>query len=109
MISLISLRAASASRSTSSSLASNSFSRVRIGRLVRRGLHLRDHHPPQRQRAFERADIGAREMAVGGDIAVGQLVEQMADLADITIDSTDVTTIRMISPSAMPTILPRID
>ncbi len=51
-----------------------------VARLVRRGLHLRNHHSPQRQRAFERTDIGAREVGVGGDIAIGELVQEVADL-----------------------------
>ena len=66
-------------------------------------------HPPQRQRPLQRADIGAGQIAIGRDVAVGQLVQETADLADITIDRIEVTIIRTISPRAMPTILRRID
>jgi hypothetical protein len=50
-----------------------------IGRLVGRRLHFGDDHLPQRQPAFERFDVGPREVAIGRHVAVGQLVQQMTD------------------------------
>ncbi|MGY4441562.1 hypothetical protein ACVW04_004381 [Bradyrhizobium sp. LM2.3] len=53
----------------------------RIGLFVRRRLHLGHDHAPQCECPFQRSDVGACQMAIGRDVAIGQLVEQDTDLA----------------------------
>src|SRR6185437_14971219 len=43
-----------------------------VARLVRRVLHFGDDHPAYLQRTLERVDVRARQIAVGGNIAIGQ-------------------------------------
>jgi hypothetical protein len=50
--------------------------RGRVGRLGRGG----DDQPPQGQPFFQRAHIGPRQIAVGGDVGAGQAVDLAADL-----------------------------
>ena len=49
--------------------------------LIRSFLHLHHDHPPQRDRPLQRTDIGPRQIAIGRDVAIGQLVQENADLA----------------------------
>ena len=45
-------------------------------------LHFFDDHPAKRQRPLQGADIRPRQVAVGRDVAVRQLLEAVADLHD---------------------------
>jgi hypothetical protein len=73
--------------------------------IVRRRLHLGDHHPAKRQRLLQRADIHPRQMPVGLNV-FGRAVRR-ADgqfFSSLPSTETDVTAIRTISPNAMPRI-----
>jgi len=54
---------------------------VRESGLIRRHLRLRDHHPANRQRLLQRADVHPRQMAIGFDIFGAEFVELMGNLA----------------------------
>ena len=47
--------------------------------IVRRRLHLGDHHPAKRQRLLQRADIHPRQIPVGLNVFGGQFVELMGN------------------------------
>ena len=47
---------------------------------VVRRLDFFDDDPAYRKRPLQRADVGAREVAIGGHVAVGQLFDPLADL-----------------------------
>ena len=63
-----------------------------------------DDHPAKCQRPLEGANIRSREMAIGWDVAIRQLLEAIADLDDHTIDRIAVMVIRTMSTTAMPMI-----
>ena len=48
-------------------------------RVIRRRLHLGDNHLTQREGALERSHVRARQVPIGRDIFIGQLVQQMTD------------------------------
>src|SRR5215472_15693835 len=42
-------------------------------------LHLRDDHSPKREATLKRANVYPRQIAIGGNVFIGNLVEQMTD------------------------------
>ena len=49
--------------------------------IIRRRLHLRDHHPANRQPLLQRTDVHPRQMTVGFDIFRGEFVKLVGNLA----------------------------
>lgn len=72
-------------------------------------LHLRNDHATEREPAFERKHGNPRQMRVSGNISCRELVSRWTTCPTMTIDKTDVATIRIINPTAIDTIRLRID
>jgi len=51
----------------------------RIASFVWWFLHLRDDHSPKREATLKRSNVYPRQIAIGGNIFIGNLVEQMTD------------------------------
>jgi hypothetical protein len=54
---------------------------LRKGRFIRRRFHFGNDHLAQRERAFKRSHVRARQVPISRDIFVCELVEQMTDAA----------------------------